>query len=80
MSRCFRTVLVAVAMVMYGASGLSRTEAQTPPPAQQPAPPPSNPTADQYKRDVALEVDGMREDIARMNDQVFSFAELGFQE
>ena len=41
---------------------------------------PSNPNAEQYKRDVGLEVDGMREDIARMNDQVFSFAELGFQE
>src|SRR4030095_2060803 len=32
------------------------------------------------QRDVGLEVDSMREDIARMNDQVFSFAELGFQE
>ena len=56
--------------------------AQTQPPAaaaRPPAPPP-NPTADRYKRDVALEVDGMREDVARMNDQVFSFAELGFQE
>ena len=39
-----------------------------------------NPKLEQYKRDVGLEVDGMREDIARMNDQVFSFAELGFQE
>src|ERR671930_479711 len=29
---------------------------------------------------VAVEVDSMREDVARMNDQVFSFAELGFQE
>src|SRR6266550_2313394 len=40
----------------------------------------ANPTLDQYKKNVGLEVDGMREDIARMNDQVFSFAELGFQE
>src|SRR2546427_1083442 len=44
-----------------------------------PAAPP-NPKLEQYKKDVALEVDGMREDIQRMNDQVFSFGELGFQE
>jgi aminobenzoyl-glutamate utilization protein B len=54
-------------------------------PGQQPAPPaaaaaPANPKLEQYKKDVALEVDGMREDIQRMNDQVFSFGELGFQE
>ncbi len=41
---------------------------------------PPNPKLEQYKKDVALEVDGMREDIQRMNDQVFSFGELGFQE
>ena len=41
---------------------------------------PPNPKLDQYKKDLALEVDGMREDIQRMNDQVFSFAEPGFQE
>jgi len=39
-----------------------------------------NPTFDKYKADVSLEVDGMREDIQRMNDTVFSFAEPGFQE
>src|SRR5919198_1145986 len=55
---------------------------------QQPAPPSTfpeakvapNPTFDKYKADVSLEVDGMREDIQRMNDTVFSFAEPGFQE
>ncbi|HYM24120.1 MAG TPA: amidohydrolase [Vicinamibacterales bacterium] len=41
---------------------------------------PPNPTLDQYKKDVAQEVDGMREDIQKMNDTVFSFGELGFQE
>ncbi|HEV3060127.1 MAG TPA: amidohydrolase [Vicinamibacterales bacterium] len=41
---------------------------------------PANPKLEQYKKDVALEVDGQREDIQRMNDQVFSFAEPGFQE
>jgi aminobenzoyl-glutamate utilization protein B len=39
-----------------------------------------SPTFDKYKADVSLEVDGMREDIQRMNDTVFSFAEPGFQE
>src|SRR5512132_4057336 len=39
-----------------------------------------NPRLDQYKRDVGLEVDGLGEMVQRMNDQVFSFAELGFQE
>jgi aminobenzoyl-glutamate utilization protein B len=41
---------------------------------------PSNPTLDRYKRDVGQEVDGLQEMIQRMNDQVFSFGELGFQE
>src|SRR5438874_13830385 len=41
---------------------------------------PPNPVFDQYKTDVAQEVDGMREDIQKMNDTVFSFGELGFQE
>src|SRR5436190_13141565 len=48
--------------------------------AATPAAAPADPKLQQYKRDVGLEVDGMREDIARMNDQVFSFGELGFQE
>ncbi len=54
--------------------------------AQQPAPPPKpapaapNPKLEQNKKDVTLEVDGMREDLQRMNDMVFSFAEPGFQE
>src|SRR5437764_11690087 len=34
---------------------------------------PVNPKVEQYKKDVSLEVDGEREDIQRMNDQVFSF-------
>ncbi len=54
------------------------------PAAQQPAPAApaaaSNPRTDQFKRDVGLEVDGMGENIQKMNDMVFSFAEPGFQE
>src|SRR6266581_2552152 len=74
-SRLLTMVLAVAATVSLTAS-----------PPQQPVPapglprPPSNPKTDQYKRDVGLEVDSMREDIARMNDQVFSFGELGFQE
>ena len=53
-------------------------------PDQAPAGPPfslpPNPTFDGYKRDVGLEVDGMQENIQKMNDMVFSFAEPGFQE
>src|SRR5580765_6281986 len=53
------------------------------PAAQQPAPPapaqPANPRTEQMKRDVGLEVDGMQENIEKMNDMVFSFAEPGFQ-
>jgi aminobenzoyl-glutamate utilization protein B len=55
--------------------------AQSQPPAA-PAPPaaPPNPRTEQMKRDVGLEVDGMQENIQKMNDMVFSFAEPGFQE
>ena len=41
---------------------------------------PANPALDRYKHDVGQEVDGLQEMIQRMNDQVFSFGELGFQE
>jgi len=54
--------------------------AQQPPQAPSAAAGPANPTLDQYKRDVGQEVDGLQEMIQRMNDQVFSFGELGFQE
>src|SRR4029077_17838298 len=65
---------------------VSLPAAQQPPPA--PAPPsstgsgqaPSNPRTDQYKANVAMEVDAMGENIQKMNDMVFSFAEPGFQE
>src|SRR4051812_7408223 len=49
-------------------------------PAAAPAAAPANPRLDQMKRDVGLEVDGMQENIQKMNDTVFSFAEPGFQE
>ena len=71
-SRLLTVGFLAVATVSLTASPASE---QTAAPAAA-----QNPKLEQYKRDVGLEVDGMREDIARMNDQVFSFAELGFQE
>jgi hypothetical protein len=39
---------------------------------------PANPALDRYKQDVGQEVD-VWEMIQRMNDQVFSFGELGFR-
>jgi aminobenzoyl-glutamate utilization protein B len=44
------------------------------------APAQANPRLDQYKQNVGMEVDAMGENIQKMNDQVFSFGELGFQE
>ena len=39
-----------------------------------------SPQLARYKQNVGLEVDSMGENIQKMNDTVFSFAELGFQE
>jgi aminobenzoyl-glutamate utilization protein B len=71
-----RLLTIALAMsvtVSLTASGQAPTSTSAPTPQ-------ANAKLDQYKKDVGLEVDSMREDIARMNDQVFSFGELGFQE
>src|SRR4051812_47091523 len=40
----------------------------------------ASPQLAQYKQNVGLEVDAMGENIQKMNDSVFSFGELGFQE
>jgi aminobenzoyl-glutamate utilization protein B len=58
---------------------VSLNAAQAPQPPAPAAAPPS-PQLAQYKQNVGLEVDAMGENIQKMNDQVFSFAELGFQE
>src|SRR5437773_1330517 len=71
-----RLLTIALAMsvtVSFTATGQAPATTSAPKPQ-------ANPALDQYKKNVGLEVDGMREDIARMNDQVFSFGELGFQE
>src|SRR5947209_12480732 len=73
--RTFRLLMIG----FIAAVTVSLTAApQQPTPA--PASAPSNPRLDQYKRDVGLEVDAMQENIQKMNDMVFSFAEPGFQE
>jgi len=56
--------------------------AQTQPPPATPAAPaiPTNPRTEQMKRDVGLEVDGLKENMSQWNDMVFSYAEPGFQE
>src|SRR4030095_704254 len=66
--------IAAVTVTLTAAQAPQSTTTSTAPQAA------ANPRLEQYKKDVALEVDGMREDIQRMNDQVFSFGELGFQE
>jgi aminobenzoyl-glutamate utilization protein B len=73
--RTSRSVLLAFLIALT----VSLAAAPQQPPAGAPAPPP-NPTLDQYKRDVGLEVDGLKENMAIWNDMVFSFAEPGFQE
>ncbi|HKB10909.1 MAG TPA: hypothetical protein VKD69_09645, partial [Vicinamibacterales bacterium] len=75
--RLFRLLLIAC----VAAITVSLAAAPQQPPAASPAPQaPPNPKLDQMKRDVGLEVDGMQENIQKMNDTVFSFAEPGFQE
>src|SRR4030095_7539733 len=66
--------IAAVTVTLTAAQAPQSTTTSTAPQAA------ANPRLEQYKRDVGLEVDGMKEDIQRMNDQVFSFGELGFQE
>ena len=74
-----------VAAVVTVTATLTAAPQRPQPSSEQPSSTPAakvapNPTFDKYKADVSLEVDGMREDIQRMNDTVFSFAEPGFQE
>src|SRR5712671_4281656 len=72
--RVVKWSVLAAALVVTVSVG-----AQTPAsPAQSAAAP--SPQLDQYKRNVGMEVDAMGENIQKMNDTVFSFAELGFQE
>jgi len=67
-------------IALLAAITVSLTAQSQPAPQSTAPPPPANPKLDQMKRDVGLEVDGMQENIQKMNDTVFSFAEPGFQE
>ncbi len=71
--RTSRLLLIGSAIALT----VSLTAAQQPAPAAAAV---SNPRTEQFKRDVGLEVDAMGENIQKMNDMVFSFAEPGFQE
>jgi len=71
----FYTMLLA----LTATASLTAQQPAAPATTARPAPPP-NPKLDQSKKDVILEVDGQKEDLQRMNDMVFSFAEPGFQE
>ena len=80
-ARLLAVAFAIIASLTVSHSNISGQAAPTqPPPPGAQTTPSTNPNLERYKRDVGLEVDSMREDIARMNDQVFSFAELGFQE
>ena len=70
--KCAKWSAAAAAFVVTASLG---AQAPPTPPAATP-----NPQLDQNKRNVGLEVDAMGEHIQKMNDTVFSFAELGFQE
>jgi aminobenzoyl-glutamate utilization protein B len=71
-----RSYVRVVAIVFAGSCLL--TAAQAPP--QAPPSTPVNPVLAQYKKDLAVDIDAMREQTQQMVDQVFSFGELGFQE
>jgi len=75
------TVSATLAAAPSTGSGQGRPQPSSDQPPSTPAAKVApNPTVDKFKADVSLEVDGMREDIQRMNDTVFGFAEPGFQE
>jgi hypothetical protein len=79
--RTFRLLLIGGAIALTVSLPAAQQPAPTPPSTGSGQAPvttaPSNPRTDQFKRDVGLEVDAMGENIQKMNDMVFSFAEPG---
>ncbi|HTK28542.1 MAG TPA: amidohydrolase [Vicinamibacterales bacterium] len=71
---------LTIASLMAASVSLSGAQAQRTAPPAPAKPAAANPKLEQDKKDVAAEIDGMREFTQQMNDQVFSFGELGFQE
>jgi aminobenzoyl-glutamate utilization protein B len=76
-----RTLLRLATIGAVAAVTVSLTAQSSQPPAAPAAPAaPTNPRTEQMKRDVGLEVDGLKENMSQWNDMVFSYAEPGFQE
>ncbi|MBI3492351.1 MAG: amidohydrolase [Acidobacteria bacterium] len=78
--RASRLFTLALAVALTGSLSAAPGQAPAQASAQAPAAAAPNPTTERYKRDVGLEVDGMKENLQQWNDMVFSFAEPGFQE
>ncbi len=83
-SRASWTVLLSLALIV-GVSATSREQAPANAPApakiQKPAPAsPADVRLAALKRDIATEIDGMKDLTQQMVDMLFSFAEPGFQE
>ncbi len=76
-SRTWMWTLAAVASVSVMLGAQRRTPA-----ADQPAPPklPPDPKVEKVKQEAAADVEAMHAETQQMVDQVFSFAELGYQE
>jgi aminobenzoyl-glutamate utilization protein B len=69
--------LAAVSVTLGATSGVQAPVAKPALPTAKTQP---NPKLEQYKKEVAADIDSMREFTQQMNDQVFSYGELGFQE
>ena len=76
--RLKKTSYAAVAAVVVCSTLIAA--GQTPSPARPAKPAPANPRLDQNKKDLAAEIEGMKDLTQQMVDQVFSYGELGFQE
>jgi aminobenzoyl-glutamate utilization protein B len=77
-SRVLTIASLAAVTVTLAAAPAPQTPSKPAAPAAKPAA--SNPKLEQYKKEAAADIDSMRELTQQMNDQVFSFGELGFQE
>jgi aminobenzoyl-glutamate utilization protein B len=77
-------VAAAVLLTLFGSAVTADHQQSPPQQAQQPpavaAPPPANPKLDAYKRETDAAVDRLKDFTQQMVDEVFSFAEPGFQE
>jgi aminobenzoyl-glutamate utilization protein B len=70
---------ISLAMLLATSAGAQRGGRGAAPQASAPTPP-GPPRVEQLKKEAAADVESMRVQTQQMVDQVFSFAELGFQE